>query len=150
MEQELDLSYNNLMRQKKFLANCSELYKKKPYQNVGMEFTINKYGKLIKRIEDSRRQVNKYGVLFDFCYVFDKLKIKSGCTVKWDSMHEWISHKCLLKWFGATATNPEFRITSYSSALEQRMVKHMVYYDDSGKVLREEEYDEDMFPKNKH
>ena len=135
----MDNSLKNLQRQKKYLSNIVSSLKFKPYQNPGMELERAKTSKLIKEIEKARLKENKYSVLYNFCGVFDKLKLKSGDTTTWDTMHDWSNQLCFVKWFGAEASGPALRVTSSPTAV----IKHKVYYDDDCNVIREEPYDGD-------
>lgn len=139
----MNSSLKNLRTQKKFLSNTRELIDKPAYNNAGMHKLIQDTEKLVKDIEETRFQTSNYDVLFNFCDVFDKLKL-SDPTYRfntWQEMHDWLDHVHFVKWFGAEAAGPEI-ISSMRviDPLQTVITKELRYYNDEAECIRREPY----------
>ena len=138
--QELNISYQNLKNQKKFLTTSKFLYEnKKPYQNDGMAKTILKTERLLEEIEEARYNINYYITFFGLMLVMEKLNLDK--YVKVDELSlliDLISHKDFIRMFGAEAVGPETLVTLNAIGSNPRQTKHKVWYDNNGNEIKRE------------
>jgi len=129
----MDISYQNLKNQKKYLSNIDSLLKMKAWRNNNMLQLKTEVKFLVECIEKERFKTNKYDMYDNLLSLVSDLGV-IGCSAA-DDIWDRLDYLDFIRMFGAEVAGPKSR--SHMSE-DGTTYRELVYYDDNGKVLRKE------------